>query len=319
MKKSKVITHPSRKIPTYIADEHNLAFYFWHKAKADGYLEEAIDLFHVDAHPDMMFPQTLKNSLYCSKKHKNDYLKYYRNIAKNCLHIGNFILPAVLNDIIKNVYYIYPDWKLDFKFKRSQAAICSMFGEGKQLRCSLNTKEDYFDNIKKALKVFPDLKHFNYYHTPLEKIPKNRKSILDIDLDFFACKDYFYYDLEVNKSQFSKREKLLKDPTIIVGSIKFKFRKKGSKYFVRVSHERAKTPTHIPTKKEIKDKINKFKKHLTIKRVRPAVITISRSKSGYCPKERCKFIENELLEALRQLYDISLIDQGKALKIKASK
>ena len=95
-----------QSVPIYVFDEHNDAFYFWHKAKHEGYINESIDLFHVDAHNDMGRVEKFKKSIYFPDNSKDGYLKYYENIAKNELDLGNFIMPAILNGLIKNVYFI---------------------------------------------------------------------------------------------------------------------------------------------------------------------------------------------------------------------
>ena len=122
-----------QSVPIYVFDEHNEAFYFWHKAKHDGYINESLDLFHVDAHNDMGRVEKFKKSIYFPDNSQDGYLKYYENIAKNELNLGNFIMPAVLNGLIKNVYFIYPLWR-NYKPRRTKFNICSAFGEGRVLK-----------------------------------------------------------------------------------------------------------------------------------------------------------------------------------------
>jgi hypothetical protein len=58
--------------------------------------------------------------------------------------------------------------------------ICSAFGEDKILKYNLMIGRD---TDPRALKAYPDLTRFNYSMLPVDKVPRNRKVILDIDLD----------------------------------------------------------------------------------------------------------------------------------------
>lgn len=77
---------------------------------------------------------------------------------------------------------------------------------------------------------------------------------------------------------------------------RFEALKKGCDILIRPES------AHLPSREEIRDEVRKLMTTLLSKRIRPAVVTISRScHSGYCPKEYAEFIESELLSALRAL------------------
>jgi len=96
-----------RSVPVYVFDEHNEAFYFWCKAERNGFTDGPLDLLHVDAHDDMGRCNAFAKSLYFPDGTDNrDYLRYYRGFVKTELDIGNFILPAVLKKLIRNVYFV---------------------------------------------------------------------------------------------------------------------------------------------------------------------------------------------------------------------
>ena len=101
----------SAVIPAYVFDEHNEAYYYWHRARHDGYLDRPLDLFHVDAHNDMAELQNLQHSLYWSERDDEGYLDRYQTIAYHEMSIANFLIPAVLNGLVKNVYFIFPKWR----------------------------------------------------------------------------------------------------------------------------------------------------------------------------------------------------------------
>lgn len=289
-------------IPIYCFDEHNEAFYFWHKAKYEGYISEPLDLFHIDAHSDIEQADSFRKSIYFFENQPDNYLSYYKDFAGSELDIANFIRPAVLSGIIKDIYFISPQWR-KVKDRRKRLNICSVFGEGKRLKYGLeiNSRTD-----SKVFKAYPDLKWFNYYIRRLDKIPKNRKVILDIDLDYFACIDstsnLMHYELEITKDQFDHKDALLSDRRLPFSGFDFVFMQRNNKCYVKISHKKVKDIAHLPPKEEIESEINKLVEALKIKKIRPVAITICRScYSGYCPEDYQPFIEAELKKKLETL------------------
>ena len=185
--------------------------------------------------------------------------------------------------------------------------LCSVFGEGKTLKHNLMMDSN---TDPRVLKAYPDFTRFNYSILPMAKIPRNRKVILDIDLDFFACRDsiqnQFCYELEVTKAQFTAADGILRDQTLRFSGMAFDFREKDGRYFARISPRRGKDISHLPPRQEIVDEIHALVSTLVAKKVKPAVVTISRScVSGYCPREYAGFIEDELKQELGQLTPVS--------------
>jgi len=298
------------KVPISIFDEHNEAFFFWHAAKHAGFINSPLDLLHVDAHHDMGRNDQFAKSIYfLDGSEEQDYLGYYREFAQTELDISNFILPAVLNKLVHNVYFLFPAWR-NYRAKRRTMNISSVFGEGKVLK--FNLKIDNRTNPL-ALKAYPDLTRFQYFTLPLEKIPGNRKVILDIDMDFFACRDsilnHMSYELEVTKNQFAKKDTMLHDPTLLFSGIAFDFTEKDGRYFVQISPKKGRDFSHLPSKSNIVTETRGLVSTLAAKNIRPVVITICRSCiSGYCPKEYVGFIEKELKAALRELIGDGLLE-----------
>jgi len=289
-------------VPVSVVDEHNMAFYFWHKAKYEGYINEPLDLFHVDAHTDMGRAEKFDRSIYFPNSSQDSYLEYYENIARNELHMASFIIPAVLNGLIKNVYFIYPKWR-NLKPKRKKCNVCSAFGEGKVLKHNMKINKNSDTRIFKA---FPDLTYFNYSMHEADKVPMKRKVILDIDLDYFACTDtilnHMSYELEITKEQFLRRKHVLNDKTLPFSGLDFSFIQKDAKYYVRVARKKVKDVSHLPRKEEIESEIDALVNTLLMKKTRPVAITVCRSCiSGYCPSKYYKFVETRLKKKIQIL------------------
>ncbi len=290
--------------PIHVFDEHNDAFYFWQKTRYEGYFKEPLDLFHIDAHEDMGRPESFRDSIYAPPDARGGYLKYYEHFARNELHISTFIIPAVLNGLVKNVYCIFPKWR-KFKSVKKRFNVSSAFGEGKILKYGIKVDKETDQKLFKAL---PDLKYYNYSVQDISGIPKNRKVLLDIDLDYFACRDsilnHLNFELEITEEQFLRKEAFLQDQTLQFAGLDFGFAAKNDRYFAQIAHRKGKDLSHLPSREEIKSEIHKLVDTLQAKKTRPAVVTISRSCiSGFCPKDYYEFIETELLEKLKIFLD----------------
>jgi hypothetical protein len=298
-----------KPVPTYLINEHNEAFSAWHRARYEGYLQEPLDLFHVDAHDDMGRPESLRQSLYFPPGSQDGYLEYYKTLAAQELNIAGFILPGVLNGLIRNIYFIYPPWR-QYKPHRKKFNVASAFGEGRILKYGM--KMDPKADSGLFHKTLPDLKHYLYAMLPAERVPKNRKVILDIDLDYFACRDsilnHLDYELEITREQFQEKEKLLADRTLTFARLDFHFEEREGQFFARIAHKKGKEIAHLPSREEIRTEIDTLVTTLQSRQTRPAAITIARSCiSGYCPQDYADFIETELTQRLKTWLGPSIV------------
>ena len=300
------MTNRKKVTPVYVFDEHNEAYYYWHKAKYEGYINGPLDLFHIDAHSDMMKADGIQTSIYFPSDSQVGYLAYYKNLAKNEFNVGNFIIPAILNGLVRNVYYIFPKWK-NYQAKRMKNNISSMLGEGKLFKHCLKINKDTDPRLFQAL---PDFKHYNYSLLPIDRVPKAKKVILDIDLDYFACSEsnpsQTIFELEITKEQFLKKEKFLQDENLKSAGLEFRFIEKDERFYARIANKRGgeESKSHLPSKPEIVSEIDKLITTLKARKIRPVVVTISRScTSGFCPKDDAEFIESELLQRLPLFLD----------------
>jgi hypothetical protein len=286
-------------VPIYILDEHNEAFYFWHKARAEDRRNGPLDLFHVDAHDDMGRPGAFRKSLYPPGESSADSLEYVRDFAATELHNGNFIIPAVLAGLVQNVYFVYPKWR-KFKPQRKRFNVSSVFGEGKVLKYGMKPMDNQETKLQKAL---PDMKSYRFSMLDIDKVPGNRTVILDIDLDYFACRDsilnQFRYKLGITAEQYRACDAFLSDKTLAFAGLQFDFSEENGNYFVQVAHKPQKDASHLPSKEEVVSEIRLLTETLRSKRIRPAVVTVARScVSGYCPGDYVSMVEEELMRQL---------------------
>ena len=78
--------------PVYVMDDHRIAYYGWHEARAMGYIQDGATLVHIDRHSDDKYP---RRGLV-----KGSDLKTHADYALNRLAALNFIMPAVDQGLI---------------------------------------------------------------------------------------------------------------------------------------------------------------------------------------------------------------------------
>ena len=304
----------ARKLPIFIFNEHQEAYFYWHKAKHEGAIREPLDLFHFDAHDDMDRTVGFGRSLYGpgGRAGSAASLDHHSDFVRNELDLSNFILPAILTKLVRNVYCAFPDWK-KIAPSRRRMNLASVFGEGRHIKYNLRSGKGYRRvSDPKVLKAFPDLTYFYYLRGRPADLPGNRKVILDIDLDYFACRDsimnHMAYELEISRGQYEDRDRILNDPTLPFSRLLFEFFEQDDRHGVRISFRKTPEVSHLPEKQEIQMEIRSLLETLTVREIRPAVITISRScHSGYCPKEYSEFIEGELVKGLGEAFRASVM------------
>ncbi len=306
-----MITKKNNRIPVYIVDEHNESFYCWHKEKNKNNINEPLDILHLDAHSDMGTPNTLSKSIYIPKNKYADYAGYYNDFIRGDMQIdiGSFILPAILGGIVKNAYFVFPKWR-KIKPEDHKMIVYSVFGEGKIIKCE-KSSEPPIKN-KMFTKAFPDIKHFDSHICDMDHIPQNKKVLLDIDLDYFACRDSvgneLFHTIEITRGQYLKRELLSKNKYLLYDNIKLEFSKDNGRYIVVVSHKKSRVKEYFQDTEAINGEINRIFDTLKNKAINPAIITISRScYSGYCPMKFSKTIEKMIIKKITNEYSVLLI------------
>lgn len=154
-------------IPLFISKVHQEALLFW----ANKGIQNA-SLVHIDSHDDLGEPAPRK---YFGKIDKKYVSKLWQ---------GNFILPAVDKDIVKEIYWIYPF--IDSKEKGNIKYVGSKEFNAQKSACDLSIEKNIFSLGWENLKV----RLYSGIQGGLNLMPNQinleNNWILDIDLDAFA-------------------------------------------------------------------------------------------------------------------------------------
>lgn len=293
------------KIPFYIMEEHNEAFFIWHYAVAEGWIDKNQNtLLHVDEHSDLVLP-ILNSSL----KSVNKNIKRVHDFTYSELTIANFIYPAIYQGVFSQVYWLRQ--KHDPKLKgQKQLNIYSHQGEGKRL--ILKSKVD-FNNL-----FNPDCKSFTI--TPLnaqdelsseESNKLNKSVILDIDIDYFSCDNVSgeYLEVEITEEAYDDYINNLYNKLRICwgGNASVKYMD-GKYYFCIIQPDKLVAENLKVSEDAIVERIDALVNFLKVNEIQPKLIDVCRSRlSGYTPNDQWEFIENTLVEKLSSIYEFEPI------------
>jgi len=153
------------KLPNInIVDAHSETYIAWHGA----FENQSADLLHIDAHHD----------LFTHAKVRREPIETY---TKNLL-IGNFIIPAIYEKTIGDVYWTYPIGK--------EVIISALKNPKLYVKNDVLLEEDY-DFFRENLPAHNNQELINTLNNSKKPL------ILDIDLDAFDLVDHKLSDLEV--------------------------------------------------------------------------------------------------------------------------
>ncbi len=305
-----------KKSPLFIIEEHHEAFFVWNYCIHKGFIKPDHNcLLHVDSHSDFSIP-TLKTSI----DSLNGNIQKIHEFTYDELSISTFLIAAVYQGIFNQVTWLdqvknvkskelfSPDKLLkgghDFSIKDKkyvEAFVQARGNDGKTLMVKKLTP-------KIKVLQYAGRKDFSYhYMSTNEKLKTEYPIVLDIDLDYFSCisnpRKTTELKLEISQETYT----LLKDPYHPVNLLMTKptVKKIENRYFAFFSEPDKDYVSETKVDKiEIVSRIDSFVDFLRYNHVQPQIIDICRSRySGYTPLDQWEFIENNLIKALKKLYN----------------
>ena len=173
------------------------------------------------------------------------------------------------------------------------------------------------NNFLQAGLLNPDRKTATLrYITPDTSVASAKSVIIDIDLDYFYC-DYETgetFDVQITEQEYSA---FCENPYHRLrmtsgGKLRAEERADGFYYVYQPGMIRE-TPEF--SRKAVKQRISQFAAWLQEHAIEPALIDICRSRhSGYTPADQWSWIEEHLLEALKQNFVITVKNFDEVLK-----
>jgi len=295
-----------QKVPTFILEEHNEAFFVWNWCIQNGLMAENGNiLYHIDEHADMGVP-CFNTSINNLNELDSDQIKLFTHEE---IGIGSFIMPAIYKGIFDHMHW----FKLSHKTnKRSHHMYVRTYnGDGLKLLSGPVTAE-----IKEASLINADVKTFEFHlETIDEMLEPTGELVLDIDLDYFSCSgnpvELYKISIEITKAEYEKFQNTPYHKSRFLG-FKSSVYKMDGKYHLILNDYKHTYPNIYPFTLKvdqdlIKARITEVVNMLKARKIAPKVITICRSRfSGFTPHDQWEFIENSLIEGLKTIYELDM-------------
>jgi hypothetical protein len=292
---------------TFIVEEHNEAFYVWNYCVARKIIPDHGNvLLHVDEHADMNIPR-----FNTSLTTLGDSLTGLKRFTYAEVGIATFIVPTLFQGYFKKVFWIKQQHQTPNRRARAMY-VRSYNSEGKKLLTGRLTPAWR----EKSRHPESDLMLFDYYLRTLDTLPATRRTVLDIDLDYFSCSgnpnELKEISVEITARQYADYQANPYHRTRYIGP-RVTVEQVGKRYFLHFNRfGEVYADTYPFTLKvdegAIKQRVVAFIDKLAQRRVRPRLITVCRSRhSGYTPADQWQFIEEQLLDGLNSLYPVETI------------
>ena len=291
--------------PVHIIEEHNEAFFIWHKAiKSKIVPPTGNRLLHIDEHSDMS-PGRFRNSIH----ELGDDINEIQKFTYTELVIDTFITSAIYRKIFKRIDWVKPFSNLTAQSKESSMYVRSYNNEGKKLIVGKQSNKVDHERINNSICI----QYFDFSILSLSELVDYENTILDIDLDYFSCTGSPYkqneFLIEITEHEYLR---FLKSP---YHRLNFLFSKvevaeeDGRYYYVINRYNEVYLEKTYVNEEEIIKRIDQFVTSLMQIKIKPLLIVICRSRfSGFTPGNQWEFIEANLLKKLSSIYRVELVE-----------
>lgn len=286
-----------KKIPIYILEEHNEAFFTWISSiKEQNLPRKNYTLWHFDDHSDMTTLRVntpLKEVFSWSNDKLNEF-------TYNELTIASFIMAANFVGLFDHIIWC--------KIDNASASNTEIF--------TTSYNNDYKNlisgrqvNDNPLLKNYYSKTHYSKIGLNNFKCDSNKRVLLDIDLDFFSCniqpENNQEIVLEITGQEYQDFQSNKYHPIrFICNNVSARIVEDSYYLIINYFRDIFPSPRRV-SELVIRQRIQKFLEVLKSTEVHPEIITICRSvNSGYTPKDQWEFIEKQLLQGLKNIYDV---------------
>lgn len=302
-----------RRMDVYVVEEHHEAFIAWHHALKKGSFQAArkSTLLHVDSHSDMA-----ANPFRRPIPELSAPLEDIREFTYSELRIGTFIIPAIYQKLFYEVCWLVPE---DFDFKKHGMVPgerkCLYARTYKERRLTLLVNDDPFGGFSD--KPWQDRAPFCCgAQTVRQPFSAESTVVLDIDLDYFACSRFVDASqrLEITREEYrrckSERYRML---NLYAG---YALEEADGRCYLWLNPgtELNAEPREDVPREKVLASIRAFIAYLKDNRIAPAFVTLCRSRhSGFTPRSAWRFIEDEVMKGLAELYPLDVLQGADAL------
>ena len=288
-------------VKTVVLEEHHEAFIAWHWAKNQGLIPSRNNyLLHIDEHADM-FPPRLRRSVRDLTGDLADVVAFtYRELT-----IASFIIPAVYQGLINQIYWVRQKHK-GIKKKERAEFVHSCNSEGKFM-----AREPYNNVFQGLMNTAKDGKLLKSYLGAEEDMPEQQEVLLDIDLDYFSTiefpHEYQSRRIEITREEY---ERFIGDKYhfMRLTGPRCEAREIEGQFYYEINATDEIYPSRLKIDEDsIAARVQELIASLKAKDIRPQLISVCRSKiSGYTPEDQCEFIEELLMNGLGNIYDMDI-------------
>lgn len=282
-------------IPVYQIEEHHEAYYIWHQALADGWIQKTGNLLlHVDHHDD------LESGFY-----KRDFSQPIGGpeealeFVQSDLGVADFIVPAFWDGLFDEMINFTSIFAQE---KPPQEKIVRLGKQGSLIFRDIIPLVDSGENDA-------SIKQIRYTASSLSPVEITKPVVLDIDLDYFCWDNSLSTRIpamvEVTEEAWNAFVNDPHHPFRIMARHLFEAKKENGRFYIEMQNLAGKPKVTKPER--IYQRVEKFLAWLKENNIQPQMIDICHSRlSGYCPADRWQMVEEAVLKGLSELYPIAV-------------